>query len=527
MASTTGSIGVDRLVPANRVYNWPLFTALVVVVAFIPIIFFRYAYHDSWAWLMYFSQLRTYDLPNLCVAIGGNHELMGKPLMTSLLCALTAFGAVVDRIWIPRLIAFAMLMGAGALLLSVFRQARVNMAVASLALLSLMLLPGTVLMISWMATNPIACAAFAAVLAGWLWLRYLRHPRHGFAIRFALSLLVLFLLVLSLFTYQVVALFFFVPLMVELLFTKQESNWRQFMFPVLAVATFGVASICYVIGHKILLYDFHYFFLTEQQVSGVNANNRNVAFLSVAEIRPKLDFLVSVLLPRVLSLWFVSAETAFVPEAAIFFGALTVVALIVFAIQAKNIWRVFALTLIVACFFVPFLASANQGNGLYTNERVKMFMQLPFVLLVWWLINLLVTARGGAPTKALAITLSGAVLVGTVVCWFTVLRVRVIPSYLELKHVEVRLREVVRHGTREIYVIKAEDRHLRAALGNRASDEFGRITSFYFPQHMIMAMLIAIDPKKGPRPIIDVEAKDGDSIKPAPNRYILDMRKFP
>ena len=107
------------------------------------------------------------------------------------------------------------------------------------------------------------------------------------------------------------------------------------------------------------------------------------------------------------------------------------------------------------------------------------------------------------------------------------MRARVIPNYMELRHVEYRLKEAVRQNVQQIYIIKADDRHLRATLGSRGSEEIGRITSFYFPEQMVSAILLEIEQKKIPRAVIPVEAIQGDTIKPGPGRLILDMRRFP
>lgn len=505
----------------------PLIIALVAFVVFIPFIFLRYEFHDSWAWLYYMNGSRLYTgIP--CFELGGYGHLTGKPLMNFIYCGMTAFGAVIDRVWIPKLVALLLLFACGGLLFSVFRRAGVSMLIASLALFSILLLPGMIFIVVFMTTNPLAYAALASVLAGFVWLRYLRHPRHGLATRFALSVCVFVLLLIAMFTYPVVAPLFFVPLLIEILFSKQEDGVYQLIYPILAAATFALASVAYVIGHKILLYDYHYFVLSEKHVLATLTDSRNITFaFGVGEIAQKLAFLGKTLLPGLLTLWFISENAANSPAAVALFGGLLVIGAALFVWRAANIWRSLALLFTVACFFGTFLVSPNIGNGLYTSERVKVFMQVPFVLLLWWLVQQLASWAGQWRGRTLAGLVVLAIFSGTAISWLVIMRARVIPNYMELVHYEHRLKEAVRLNIREIYIIKAEDRHLRATLGSRGAEELGRITSFYFPQQLVIAVLQEIERKAVRRAIIPVEADKGDTIKPAPGRMIIDMRKFP
>ncbi len=136
--------------------------------------------------------------------------------------------------------------------------------------------------------------------------------------------------------------------------------------------------------------------------------------------------------------------------------------------------------LVTACFFGPFALSHNAGNGLYQLERVNAFMQVPVVLFLWALIPWLFARRSWLQPAA-----GGALL--------TVMRARVMPTYMELKHVEPRLREAVRRDIKHISIFKTEDNHLRATIGVPGGDEFGRITSFYFPHQMVFAILLEIE----------------------------------
>ncbi len=165
---------------------------------------------------------------------------------------------------------------------------------------------------------------------------------------------------------------------------------------------------------------------------------------------------------------------------------------------------------------------------MYTNERVKVFMQLPIVFLLFWIIQFSITYfPGRSVLRNVGILLTAMTVLGMATSWLVILRVRVIPTYMEVLHVENRLRTAVQQNARQIVIIKAEDRHLRATLGNRASDEFGRITSYYFPQNMVSALLLEIEKKKLERAVIAIEPEKADTIAPAPNRFILDMRRFP
>lgn len=508
-------------------HRFPLAVTLVAFVVFIPFIFLRYEFHDSWAWLYYMNGSRLFaGIP--CFELGGYGHATGKPLMNFIYCGMTAFGAVIDRVWIPKLVALLLLFACGGLLLSVFRRAGVSTLIASLVLFSILLLPGMIFIVVYMTTNPLAYAALASILAGFIWLRYLRHPRHGLVTRLVLSVCVFVLLLVAMFTYPVVAPLFFVPLLIEILFSKQEDGIYQFIYPVLAAGTFALASVVYVIGHKTLLYEYHYFILSEKHVLSMLTDSRNITLaFGIGEIAQKLEFLGKSLLPGLLKLWFISENAASSPVAVAVLGGLVVVAVGLFVWRTANVWRSLALFFTVASFFGTFLVSPNIGNGLYLTERVKVFMQVPLVLLLWWLVHELAVSAGKLRVRALAGLIALAIFSGTAISWLVIMRARVIPNYMELVHYEHRLKEAVRQDVREIYIIKADDGHLRATLGSRGIEELGRITSFYFPQHLVIAVLQEIERKAVRRAIISVEAGEGDAIKPAPGRMIIDMRKFP
>lgn len=209
------------------------------------------------------------------------------------------------------------------------------------------------------------------------------------------------------------------------------------------------------------------------------------------------------------------------------FGAAMLAFLALFVRRTLNVWRILALLLAIACFFGPFAVSHNSGNGLYQLERVKVFMQVPFVLflsaLVQWLFarrSWLLPAAGGA----LAIAMAG----GPAATWLTVMRARVIPTYMELMNVEPRVRDAVRRDIRHIYIIKTEDNHLRATIGVPGGGEFGRVTSFYFPHQMMYAILLEIERRGTARAVVDVDADKAHTIPAGgPEKLVLDMRKFP
>ena len=499
---------------------------LIAFIVFIPFVFLRYEFHDSWAWLYWLNSLRWFNFVTPCLEFGGNHYMTGRPLMTALLCGMTIFGPEIDLVWIPKLFALFLLFASGALLLSTFRRAGIHNTIGALALLSMLLLPGMILMIVMMVANAIAYAAFASILAGYLWLRFLRDPVHSFRVRFALSVCVFVLLVLAMAVYQVVAVLFFLPLLIDILFCPREAGASQLVYPILAALTFAGAAALFIVAHTILLNDYRYFFLTDQQVQEALRQDRSVALIGgVGDLLGKLEF-AGTLLPRVLSFWFVSEWTNTYPIVWKAFAAISVVFVALFVWKVRNTWRILAAVFTVGCFFGPFLVSANAGNGLYTLERVKVFMQVPLVLFIWWVVQFL-AARRWPPTRWIAALLVAFVFVGGSVSWLVILRARVIPNYMELKHVEYRLKEAVRANIRQIYIIKADDRHLRAVLGARGSEEMGRITSFYFPEQMVSAILLEIERKQIPRAVIPVEARDGNSIQQAPDRLIIDMRRFP
>ena len=505
-------------------FHWLI--ALFALLTFIPFIFLRYEFHDSWAWLYWLNGQRWIGTAPPCLELGSNSYLIGRPLMTPLLCAMSVFGPEIDRVWIGKLVTLGVLIAAGALLFSTFRRSGVRGVLAPLALLSVLLLPGMILMVVMMVANVIAFATLAAVLAGYLWLHYLRDPVGGFAVRLGLSVCVFALLVFAMATYQVVAVLFFLPILVDILFRQRPAGPSELGYVVLAALTFAGAAVFFIVAHSILLHDYKYFFLTDEMVRSWANNNRSVALLAGADDLIKKFAFMGHLLPRAISLWFISESTGLVPVAWIAFAITLGLFAAVFAWQARSPWRVIAAYFTIGCFFGPFLVSANDGNGLFTLERVKVFMQVPLVLCVWWLIAWVSTARQKA-LRGLAAVMAAFIFVGCAVSWITILSARVIPNYMELKHIEPRLRDAVRANVREIYIIKAEDGHLRKVLGARGTEELGRITSFYFPEQMVSAIVLEIERKTIPRAIFRVEAGDGDRIQPAKSRLILDMRKFP
>lgn len=521
-----GALGDSTARYALR-HKTALLVALLAFFAFSPFIFLRYEFHDSWAWLYWLNSLRVFNFVTPCLEFGGHHYMIGRPLMTAVLCGMTAFGPEIDLVWIPKLFALLLLFATGALLLSTYRRAGADMVIAPFALLSLLFLPGMILMIVMMVANAIAYAVFAAVLAGYLWLRFLRDPVHRFRARLVLSVCVFLLLVVAMAIYQVVAVLFFLPLLIDILYRRREAGASQLGYPVLAALTFAGAAGCFILVHTILLQEFRYFFLSEQQVQRALGEDRSVALIQSAEdLAKKLEFM-GVLLPRTLSLWFISESTRTFPIVTGVFAAVSAAFAALFVWRARNVWRVLAAIFTFGCFFGPFLLSANAGNGLYTLERVKVFMQVPLVVVTWWVVQFFFTTRWRS-MQVVAAAIAGLVFVGSTVSWLVILRARVIPNYMELKHVEYRLKEAVRQNIPEIYIIKTEDRHLRAVIGDRGgSEEIGRITSIYFPEQMVSAILLEIEKKKIQRAIIPVDAAQGDSIKPAPNRLILDMRRFP
>lgn len=452
--------------------------------------------------------------------------MTGRPLMTALICGMTIFGPEIDLVWIPKSFALITLLASGALLLSTFRRAAVPDSIAAPALLSVLLLPGMILMIVMMVANAIAYAVFASILAGYVWLRFLRDPFQSFRVRFALSVCVFVLLVFAMATYQVVAVLFFLPLLIDILFRPREAGASQLGYPILAALTFAGAAVVFILAHSILLNDYKYFFLTDQQIQTALRQDRAVSLIGgMDDLYRKLEF-AGTFLPRVLSFWFVSETARANATIWIAFAATCIAFAVLFIWRAKNIWRVLAMVFTVGCFFGPFLVSSNAGNGLYGLERVKVFMQVPLVLLVWYLVQLLMISRW-QPMRWVGALLVILVFAGTTVSWLVILRARVIPNYMELKHVEYRLKEAVRTNIREIYIIKAENSHLRAVLSDLGSEEIGRITSFYHPEQMVSAILLELERKRIPRAVISIDASKGDTIRAAPGRMILDMRRFP
>ena len=119
------------------------------------------------------------------------------------------------------------------------------------------------------------------------------------------------------------------------------------------------------------------------------------------------------------------------------------------------------------------------------------------------------------------------ILSGTVVSYLTILRAHVIPNYMELKHIEYRVRDAVRRDIQHIYIIQPDPERLRAVLGSAHNREFASVTSSHVPLHMVAAILTELEHKRPIRSVIPVPAEKGSEIMPAPDRLIIDMRNFP
>ena len=322
----------------------------------------------------------------------------------------------------------------------------------------------------------------------------------GLAAKGALLLAILVLLVAALATYQIVTTLFFVPLLAAIVFSEAKAGGAAMLRAAAGAALlFLVAAIIFLLAHRILLLDHGYFFMLVEQVRGAAVAERTVTTVtSFADAGAKLAFLAQ-LMPRLLSLWFISEHYPVHPVMPWVFGAATLTFLAHFVRRTANAWRILALLLVTACFFGPFALSHNAGDGLYQLERVKALMQVPVVLFLWALIQWLFA--GGS--------------------WL-------LPTYMELKHAEPRLREAVRRDIKHIYIFKTEDNHLRAAIGVPGGDEFGRITSFYFPHQMVYAILLEIERRGTARAVVDVDADKTHTIPAGgPEKLVLDMRKFP
>jgi hypothetical protein len=519
----------DEVSGSLAIRRWfPWLVALAALFVFAPIVFLRYEFHDSWAWLYWMNGSRRIDGATPCLELGTHHYLIGRPLMPAILCAMTVFGPEIGLVWIPKLFALLLLLGAGALVLAVFRGVGAGAAVGALALGSALFLPGFVLMIAMMVANAIAWAAFAAVLAGFIWWKVSCGPKRGLAARGAAILAALALIVAAMATDQIVATMFFLPLLVAIIFSGEKASGAALLKSAAGAAVlFAAAALVFVVAHGILLHDFGYFLLPMERVAQFRTSERSVSTVAgLADLGEKFAFL-SRLGPRIFTLWFVSEHATVHPVAAWGFGLAAAASLAVFAWRVANPWRVLALLLVVACFFGPYAVSHNAGNGLYQLERVKVFMQIPFVLLFWGLIHWMF-ARGWWPLRAAACAMALVAAFGMGVSWLVVMRARVIPNYMELKHVAPRVRDAVRRDVKHIYIIRAEDAHLRATIGVPGGDEIGRITSFYFPHQMVHALLLEIEKTGTARRVTDVDADKAHTIPAGgPEKLVLDMRKFP
>lgn len=504
-----------------------LVAVLLAALAFSPLIFLRYDHHDSWAFLYIVNAARVYNFAIGCIETHEHSYLIGRPLYPAAICAMTAFGPVIDLLWVPKLQAFAALLGTGGILAAELRRTGVGLAVACLCVLSLLFLPGTQLMVAHMAANPIALGVLAATVAGYIWVRRLRRLSPTRALRNTWIALAFTLLVLAMALYQIVAVMFFVPVLIALLFAPPSEPRASFRVAVGAVAIFAAAAFAYLCVHHSLLYGLHYFFLVPDQVAGISSTERSASMgADLGHLLAKIRYL-GVLLPDISTLWFVSERSrVFLPASAAVAAAVAISGVLLLARRPGGTWRFAAVAIVLLAFFAPYFASDNSGNVAYPQQRVRMFMQLPLVILVWWLVHRLLERRG-AWRRAAAGAVMSAVCAGAVVSYLVVLRSYVIPNYMELKHVEPRIQDAIRRDVRHIYLIRATPAHLRAVLGGGNGDELARITTIHNPLHMIAAIVTELVNKRPKRSIIPVAAEKGDTIAPAPDRLILDMRRFP
>ena len=514
----------ERLLSRNAL---ALLAVLIAAFAYAPLVFLRYDFHDSWAFLHVVNAARVYNFAIGCLEAHEHSYLIGRPLYPAAICAMTAPGPIVDLLWVPKLQAFLALLASGGILAGELRRAGAGAAVAALCVLSLLFLPGTQIMVAHMAANPIALGVLAATSAGYLWVRRLRRPAETRGGRAAWIALALALLVVAMALYQIVAAMFLVPILIALLFAPPREARAAFRFALGAVAAFAAASAIYLAAHHLLLYGLHYFFLAPEHVAGISSTMRSASVgIGFGHLLAKLGHL-GVLLPEIGTLWFVSEWARFLAPAAVAAGAaVAVAAALQFARRPGGIWRFAAVAIVIAAFFAPYAASANAGNQIYSFQRVRMFMQMPAVIAVWWLVHLLL-ARGGAWPRRAAGAAAAAIMAGAAVSYLMILRTYVFPNYLELKHVEFRIRDAVRRNIQHIYIIQPERERLRAALGTHGRGEFASITTAHNPLHMVSALVTELENRRPIRSIIPVPAEQGATVAPAPNRLILDMRKFP
>jgi hypothetical protein len=191
-----------------------------------------------------------------------------------------------------------------------------------------------------------------------------------------------------------------------------------------------------------------------------------------------------------------------------------------------GIWRFAAVAIVVAGVFAPYFASGSVSSSIYSLQRVRMYLQVPVVLILWWLVHLLL-ARKSLPPRIGAGTVAATLMAGVVVSYLLIVRTYVIPNYMELKHIEYRVRDAVRRNIRHIYLIRPEREHSRATLGTDGRNEFAALTSANNPLHMLTAILTEIQQRRPTLSTIPVPADKGDTIMPAPDRLILDMRRYP
>lgn len=505
-----------------------LFAVLCAAFFFSPFIFLRYDFHDSWAFLFIINAARAYNFAITCLETHQHSYLIGRPLYPAAICAMTTFGSVVDLIWVPKLQAFLALLASGGILAAELRRAGAGAVVAALCPLSLLFLPGTQLMVAHMAANPISLGVLAATIAGYFWVRRLRKPAAGRGARAGRVALVLTLLVAAMGLYQIVAVMFFAPVLIALLFAPPAEGRGAERFALGAVAAFVAAAAIYLAAHHSLLYGLHYFhILIPGDVAGISSTMRSASVgISTEHFLAKLGHLAA-LLPEIGTLWFVSEWAPFSRPAVIVSAAICALAAIVLLARRQDrFWRFAAVAIVVAAFFGPYFASDNIGNRNYSLQRVRMFMQVPLVLLVWWLVQLLLQRRSIWARAASSVTVA-AVFAGATISYLVILRAYVIPNYMELKHVEHRVRDAVRRDLKQIYIIRPEPARLRATLGSFGRNEFASITTANNPLHMITAIIIEMDRRRPQRAVVPVPSQEGDTIVPAPGRLILDMRHFP
>ena len=503
-----------------------LLALLAAALAFSPLVVLRYDFHDSWSFLFILNAARVYNFAIGCLETHEHSYLIGRPLATPVICAMTAFGPVLDLLWVPKLQAFLALLGSGGILAAELRRAGAGAGVAALCVLSLLFLPGTQLMVAHMAANPIAPGVLAATIAGYLWVRRLRRPaatRGGCAARIALALA---LLVAAMAIYQIVATVFFAPVLIALLFAPPPEGRAAFRFALGAVAAFAAASAIYLVAHHSLLYGFHYFFLVPDQVAGISSTMRSASVgISPEHFLGKLGHL-GVLLPEIGTLWFVSEWAPFSRPAALAAAAAALAGAALLARRPGGLWRLAAVAIVAAAFFAPYFASDSAGNGIYSFQRVRMYMQVPAVLLIWWLVHLLLQRRSNWP-RAAAGLMASAIFAGAAAAYIVIFRAYVIPNYMELKHVEDLVRDAVRQDIKQIYIVQPDPARLRLMLGTHGRGEFASITSAHSPLHMVTAISTEAEGRRPQRAIIPVPAEKGGTIVPAPGRLILDLRHFP